>query len=309
MQEIQQPLPLGRKGVVMKRVSFLFVCFGAVAAYTNYAVAQSNVCVELAREIGMNYAKSFAADEQHAIAQADLCSEQYSSASQDRKLQLQASYKLFSGSASASDEEVTTAQSKYCENHFGDYWRQQLKSAEARTVSSEGAAVISSCLALTSDALLPTLEIANEGKEITMGIQYKPNFLSDIEIRLFGPIDLKENSCTVTKSGSTVKVSKLSDVSQTLHPTQSVTIVCNRPSQTTMINNVNYTCTRETIFNIATSGPVKTMKIPRVCSQTIQESRADQLEKEIRNLENENQNLKAELAEVDPDRGTAGAAC
>jgi hypothetical protein len=45
------------------------------------------------------------------------------------------------------------------------------------------------------------------------------------------------------------------------------------------VNGVTYDCTKETIFVIATSSPVKAIKIPRVCSETIQESRADRIEK------------------------------
>jgi hypothetical protein len=44
-----------------------------------------------------------------------------------------------SGPASAPSAEVQQAQSKYCEGKFGDYWRNQIKTGEERTVSSEGA--------------------------------------------------------------------------------------------------------------------------------------------------------------------------
>jgi hypothetical protein len=136
---------------------------------------------------------------------------------------------------------------------------------------------------MTADALNPTVQLANNGQDITMAVQYRPNVQADIHIRLFGPMDVRENTCMVTKQNNTVQVTRPNDVAQTLRPTESITMTCRRTAQNTQINGVAYNCTKETIFNIATSGPVKAIKIPRVCSTTIQESRADQIERKADN--------------------------
>jgi hypothetical protein len=189
-----------------------FCLCAAVSVFSNCANAQEDVCVELAKQVGLNYTKYFDQDQERAIQKADLCSENYSSSSKDRKLQIQASYKVFSGSVTSSDSEVTEAQNKYCESKFGDCCRNKIHTAEARTVSGEGANIIGTCLGLTKSSLLPTLDIANNGTDVTMGIQYVPQTGGPITVKFFGPIDLKENTCVVTKPNSVVPVSRLSDL-------------------------------------------------------------------------------------------------
>ena len=140
------------------------------------------------------------------------------------------------------------------------------------------------CLSMTADFLYPTLEFANDGREVTMAIQYRPTIQATIQIIGFGPMDLKENTCLVTKDNKVINLSQPGDVSQTLRPTQSITLSCTRPSHATEINGVAYNCTKETIFNVATSGPVKAINVPRVCSETIKESRADKIEQRVQEL-------------------------
>jgi hypothetical protein len=134
---------------------------------------------------------------------------------------------------------------------------------------------------MAADFLYPTLEIANEGKEIAMAVQYKPSVVADLQIKIFGPIDLNENTCSVTKGDRTIPLKTPNDVAQTLKPLGSIAINCTRQSKATQINGVNYNCTNETIFTVATSSPVKAIKIPRVCSEVIQESRADRIERKL----------------------------
>jgi hypothetical protein len=279
----------------MKWCIFSFCNLAAIAC-SGHAMAEENVCVELARTIGLNYQNYLDVDQQQAVAKADLCSDNYSSASTTKQAQLQASYKVFSGSASASDAEVQVAQSHYCEARFGAYWRNQIKTGEARTVSEEGAAVITNCIELTNKGLFPSLTIANGGQDVALSVQYKPDVVSDIKIKQFGPSDVTKASCTITKEGSTLHMAKITDAAQTLHPADSVLLTCLRELQDKNIDGVTYRCTNETIFSIATSGTTKSIKMPKICNQTIEESRADKLEKQIKQIDDQLAKLKADNA-------------
>jgi Resistin len=278
----------------------IFAAIGFCISSVTWAIADDNPCVELSRVIGLNYAKNLSVDQQQIVTKADLCSESYSSASSTRQAQLQASYKLFSGSASASADEVQVAQSSQCGGQYGEYWRNQIASAEGRTVSAEGASVIAACFSLTSDALYPVLEVANFGREITFAMQYRPTTDSTITISQFGPTDLRNNDCTVTKRNTSIPVRNLGDVVQTLGPTKSLSMSCHRRSTVQQINGVENKCTDETIFNIATSGPVKAIKIPRTCEQMVLPSRADRIEDDVKALRtaiaNRNTTVDASLA-------------
>jgi hypothetical protein len=153
--------------------SLLFLLMTSAAGAAEPAAGvEEQPCVALANTIGLNYSRYLDVDQQRAVAKADMCSESYSKATRSQQAQIEVGYKLFSGSASASAEAIQEAQSKHCENHFGEYWRNQIKAGEARTVSSEGAAVIAACLDLTFNNLFPTLTIANNGKEVVMAGQY-----------------------------------------------------------------------------------------------------------------------------------------
>lgn len=251
----------------------------------NKAEAQDN-CVALAGVIGLNYSRSLSVDQQRSINMAGMCSEKFSSASEAKQGRIKASYKLFSGSTSASRAEVTQSQENHCENKFGDYWYNEITDTESRTFSNEAASVLDTCLKMGQDFLFPSLEVANGGQEVTMSIQYKPNVNSELKIAMFGPMDLQSNTCIITKNGTSTPMTEPSDVSQTLKPTESVTISCTRTSTSTLIDNVTHDCTNETIFHISTSGPVKAIKIPRVCSEKIGRSRADQIESDVKELSN-----------------------
>ena len=101
-----------------------------------------------------------------------------------------------------------------------------------------------------------------------------------------------------------IKVNQTNDVAQTLKPLGSITTTCMRKPEPvpTQIDGVTYDCTKETIFVIATSGPVRAVKIPRVCSQTIEPSRADRIEKQVAEatgrLQSQVDSLSAGLNEV-----------
>ncbi len=139
---------------------------------------------------------------------------------------------------------------------------------------------------MTSDSLYPNIAIANGGQEIVMQMQFKPGLpSSEITIKQFGPLDLKENTCFVTKGITTINVSQPSDVVQTLKQYESISLRCTRKLDSTRINGVDYACTKEVILNIVTSGPAKLLKIPKVCSTAIAESRADSLERGIQQVE------------------------
>ncbi|CAO4176017.1 hypothetical protein [Methylorubrum populi] len=251
---------------------------------SDWAFAEENICVDLATTIGKNYSNYLSVDQQKVVQKADLCSENYEFASSAKRAQLEASYKVFSGSASASGDEVRNSQSRECDKKFGDFWRNQITSTEGRNVSAEGASVISQCLALTNDALNPILTMAEKGREVTFSVQYKPNVSGDIKINMFGPSDLEYNKCVVTSPAGVKDVKKLDDVAQSLAPTQGISMNCKRDARTREINGVKYKCTDESIFTIATSGPVKSIKIPRICDETIMPSRADDLQSQLDKL-------------------------
>jgi hypothetical protein len=247
---------------------------------------RNDVCVLLAEKFAINASKSFQSDLKKVVAISNICKEEWSNASDQTKLGIKAWYGALTGVLDASKEQLEQAQSKYCEGHYGEWWESKVTSAEAQTVSSDGADVIRTCLMMTKASILPTLMIANAGKEFSMSIQYKPDQPRSTVLKLFGPMDLEKNSCTGTKGDAEpVHLRTQKDIMQTLKSSESVTVTCTRQSDKITKEGVTYDCTPEVIFNVSTSGVVAPTKLPSVCVDELQKSRYDVLAARITTLE------------------------
>ncbi|RVN03978.1 hypothetical protein CN120_15595 [Sinorhizobium meliloti] len=271
-----------------------------LAAITGQAgLAADDVCVELAKVIGINSRSTLSQDQQRNVYKADLCVSKYNESSGSKRAQVEAAYKVFSFGASGSTEEITKAQESSCDNKFGDFWRSQLSTLEEQTVSTSGVEAISNCLLLRNAALIPNMEMTNNGKEYSVGLHFKPEVNSSIDIRMFSAQDLQYNKCKVTNSsGRTIDVKSMSDVAQKLQSSGSVSIACSRESEEVINEGVKYDCTRETLFVIATSGPMTSIKIPRVCSQQFENSKANELLERISAADERIQNTALELGKL-----------
>lgn len=116
--------------------SCFLIPFLVEALVVGHANAEDeNVCVALARIIGSNHQTTLDKEQQDSVNKVNMCSESYSTASESRKAHIAASYELYTGEGSASDDEIASNQSTLCEGHFGEYWQSTLKTADEQTVS------------------------------------------------------------------------------------------------------------------------------------------------------------------------------
>lgn len=281
----------------MSKVFFGGILAALIGGQASFAA--EDACVELANVIGINSKSTLSQDQQRNVYKADLCISKYSESSGSRRAQIEAAYKVFSFGASGSTEEINKAQENSCDNKFGDFWRSQLTTLEEQTVSTAGVEAISNCLLLKNAALIPNMTMTNNGKQYSVGLHYKPDVGSPLDIKMFSAQDLTYDKCKVTSSGGKViDVKQMSDVSQKLAASGSVTITCSRPSEETVNEGIKYDCTRETLFVIATSGPITSLKIPRVCSQQFENSKANELIAKINTLDQKVQNSSVDLGKL-----------
>lgn len=268
-------------------------CLIALAASIDYTFA-SDPCVDMTEAIGKNYQRQLDADQMRAVRKADFCSEDYNTASSDKKLQLQASYKLFSGSGSASDQQVTVEQSKVCKGEFGEIWRDKVSSSEALTFSNEAASVITACLNLAANGLRPKVETGNLNK-IVFSAHYVAGVVAPLKIKQFGPSTFDGLKCTISKGGAIIKVKDVTDTSQTIQPSDSVILECLRDIKKKEIDGVMRQCVDEDIFSIATAGTVQSIKIPSICVEDIGPTKANVLEAKLDQLEQRYAELQDKL--------------
>ncbi|RVH12086.1 hypothetical protein CN217_12645 [Sinorhizobium meliloti] len=260
-----------------------FFCVAALASMSDGAFAESDVCVEMAHAIGMSSQKFLDVDQAAAVREADICEKEWSKASSEKKLQIEASYKLLSGSLDAGAVDMEERQKEVCKGEYGDTWRRRITNREALSLSNEAASLLTACLELSSNSLRPRFKTANVN-EVTFSVQYMPSVVAELNIKQFGPSNYDDLDCTITKDNSVVKVKKVTDTSQSLKPSDSVSLNCRRQIKKKEIEGVTYQCTDEEIFTIATSGTVQSIKIPRECTEEIGPSRADQLEAKVNQL-------------------------
>ena len=276
----------------------------AALALVISSVNAQEVCVDLAKTIVYNTSRSFSLDEQRQINKADLCIEQYKKDGSSRSLQVEASYKFFSGGLSGTDNQVREEQNKQCEAKFGDYWSKSIRSNDARTASTDSLAVINECVRLNSKGLTPRMTVANDGKDFTLTLEWNSSPPVNLKVDHVGPREFKDFKCNVQSSGGFKPVKAYGDVSTTITNGGSLSLACERPSTARRIDGEDVVCYRDTLISVATSGPTATIKVPQMCTPSMPGKRAEAIEKRLKDSESTIQILSDRLKQIDQDAQT-----
>jgi len=274
---------------------------GMSSAFSLLPVQAQEVCVDLAKTIVYNTSRSFSLDEQRQINKADLCTEQYKKDGSSRSLQIEASYKFFSGGLSGTDNQIREEQSKQCEAKFGDYWSKSIRSTDARTASADSLSVINECVRLNSKGLTPRMTVANDGRDFTLALEWNSSPAVNLKIDHVGPRDFKDFKCNVSSPGGFKPVKSYGDVSTTINNGGSLTLACERPPTTRKVDGEDVTCYRDALISVATSGPTATIKVPQACTPSMPGKRAEAIEKRLKDAESTVQVLSDRLRQIDQD--------
>ena len=162
------------------------------------------------------------------------------------------------GSARADDDTCVALAKEVIGLNLGPFSRVAVLSQQQAVATAD----MNTCLRLTKNGLYPRLEVDSDGTKFRLTVTWIPNnidVLNTLNVSLFGPTDLISNSCTITKNNKTVAMTSLNDATQTFHPKDEVIVDCDRRPRSIDIGGKDRTCSDETIFDIATSGPTQSI--------------------------------------------------
>ena len=271
----------------MNRLSGIVVL--CVTASSPLYTLADQTCVELARVITYNQTQSYSKDDIRDINKAAFCEEHYKKDDSARSANIEASYKVISGKAGASESEIREEQSKTCENKYGEYWRSVISNKSAQVVSKDALAVIDNCQILTSNNMTPKITVSNSGEEFSLTLKWNPPVSSQLKLYQAGPIDLTNYKCSATlttdKGQAFKPITAASDINTVLGTGESFMLGCTRKAEINTIDGEALSCYKEALLNINTNGPTTTLKLPANCSPSMPGARAVAMEKRILELE------------------------
>lgn len=261
-------------------------------------------CIELARSIVYNDTRSYDEEEQRQITKADFCSEQYRKDSGAKSLQIEASYKVFSGGIAGTEQQIHEEQAKQCEGQFGDFWKRKISSRQARIASSDSLSVINSCLALHRRGLSESATIKSDGSEFVLSLNWNNNTPGSVKVKYIGPTRLSAYRCSVQdESGGLRDVKASKDMSANIPNGGSFSVTCEHKTQEKVTRDgEDFACYPETLITIATEGPNETIRIPKACTPSMPDVRASRIETRLKKAEETNKSLSDQLAKLKTER-------
>lgn len=261
----------------LKAMAFSFVVVLSVS--TQDAVAG---CEDILRNINYDIQKNYSNLTSEQITSASFCSSDYRYASSSERAQVEASYKLLSGSADGSRERIESEQKSRCGSNFGSAFLQRIGISESLIVSNRAIDALEACYKSTSLQLI-SLNTSNN------------YFLAQIRwmgvgsIRVFGADVSKLNdgitpvaNCKINANGI------LQDGPFSLSPGLPVTLSCDRVSQTRNLDEkISYTEYPEGIVSLITNASTISIPLVRVADWITPISRISDLERKVRIIESD----------------------
>lgn len=105
-----------------------------------------DTCVRLAEVVAANTSKKYEKATKDIIHMANICSVEWGNATRNQKIGIKAWYESLTGVFDASDDKVENFQKSSCQSNYGKWWDDKLKTEEQRTISKDGADVVTTCL-------------------------------------------------------------------------------------------------------------------------------------------------------------------
>ena len=171
-------------------------CFAAVLFILSSTSLKAEDCTDLARVIARESNKFGDSSQIEKLSKANFCSSKYSTATNEQKAQIEASYNLFSGSAAGSSSQIETKQDSECGGKYGTYWSNQITSIEIQKISAIGSDVVRACIQARSFRLT-NLVIQNEA--ISADFRFGGEKDTTINGIIISPPGIAK--CTVLKDG------------------------------------------------------------------------------------------------------------
>lgn len=271
-----------------------------VLVFYSYQLASAEECSDLAAQIGRDYDKYGDSSQVESIKKANLCAAHYETATSEQRAQIEASYKLFSGNASGSSNQIRAMQDEKCESQFGSYWSSRVTSSELNRVSSVGADVVRDCLNQKSFRLT---SLQTSGDAVTAVFRYG----GLDQIILNGVVIAPSNvaQCSALYGGAVQ--SDLGKISNTkLKPNETLTLQCTRKYNTIPTNQKHY---EGGIIGVSTNADSPMIPIVGYDAPIIATKAADELKAAVSTISTDLQKTDGKLSGLERSVRSANLEC
>jgi hypothetical protein len=251
-------------------------------------------CEDILRYINYDTNRNYSSLTSEQINDASFCSADYRSASKSERAQIEASYKLFSGSAGADSQQIETTQSTRCGSKFGSAFLQTIGVAETNIVSARAVSALEACY--------------NSAALQLVGLSTSPNyFLATFRWNGNGAIRVAGFDVSKLANGTTpvancrIGANGLLTVPNgfTLRAGQVATLACDRVAQTRQVADgttlIEYP---EGQVALVTNASSISIPLVRVADWTSPIQRISQLESKVQELKTADTALHQEIGAI-----------
>ncbi len=259
------------------------------------AIIATNVnagCEDILRYINNDTVRNYSSLTTEQVNNATFCSSDYKTASSSSRLQIEASYKLFSGGASGGQESIEVEQRSRCAGKFGQSYLQSIGVAQTSMVSPQAVAALEACYKSSSFQLL---EIASSLNFFAATYRWSGNGsirVAAVESSKLTSSSMDAADCRVSANGNPNV-----QLPVTVQSGRSVTVTCDRRSQARgLVGGDSFVEYPEGQVVLITS--VNSVSIPliRVADWASPIDRITDLERQVDVLANVDRDLQAQIA-------------
>jgi hypothetical protein len=264
---------------------------GSVAlAFCTIAHSQS-ICEAIIRSANYNQYQSVSQNQQYSLQKANFCLAEYDKSTSEQRAQIEASYKVFSGSASGSSEQIRERQRTECDSKYGEYWFSQLGLVSQKVVSDKAMDTVAQCVKAFGSGLRVEPTFSETETALTVALTWTRS--SDLPFR--GIIRTPSESVKCRLENRDVGDAGLFN-GRVIRPGTSATFSCERTAKIETISGEQVSCLPEALVAIDVLESPVTLNLFRRCNTDYLIGRAKKVEGEVQALRSELAALRSQTS-------------
>lgn len=244
----------------------------AISLLLHLNVASAEICESILQSANYNQIQTISQTEQYSLQKANFCLAEYDKAASEQKVQIEVSYKLFSGDASGSGSEIKERQKKECDNKYGQYWFNQLGLLNQKIVSDKAMDTVAQCIIAKNQNLIVNPTFSESESNLSVTLTWK----SKGELKFRG-IRISSVGTTCKLEGKDTETPDLFH-NRTIESGTSVTFTCDRTYGSETISGESVQCLPDGLITIDTEITPVTLSLFRRCKTDYLISRAKAVE-------------------------------
>lgn len=259
-----------------KTVLIAIAACGEALSLNSYAQA---VCGEILRSANYNQYQSVSQNQQYSLQKANFCLAEYEKSSSEQKAQIEASYKLFSGGASGSSQQIKERQHQECDSKYGEYWFSQLGLTSQKIVSDKAMDTVSKCLTALSQGLKVEPTFTENEEALSVSLTWTRS--TDLP---FKAVVLAPSTSIRCKIDGKYTDAADAFLNRVIKPGTSTTFSCERSPSTEVISGEKIKCLPPALVAIDVLESPVTLNLFRRCETDYLTSRANEVDRKVRQI-------------------------